>query len=108
MLCTGNERISYSSRKYLSIINFKEYTGEKRTFVCFYLGLGGIISNSGFIILLGGVCVYLSRYAYLCFYLYVCLNGLLIERETHGLIFHLNSRYFIVTLTVLFDSPMFY
>lgn len=84
VLCTGNERISYSSRKYLSIINFKEYTGEKRTFVCFYLGLGGIISNSGFIILLGGVCVYLSRYAYLCFYLYVCLNGLLIERETHG------------------------
>lgn len=30
MLCTGNKIISYSSRKYLNIINFKEYTGDKK------------------------------------------------------------------------------
>lgn len=57
MLCTGAKRLSHSSREYLSIINSKEYIeGGKRTFMCFHLVLGSIVSNSGFIILLGGVC----------------------------------------------------
>lgn len=86
MLCADNKRISHSSRKYLSIINFQEYIGgEKRTFMCFHLVLGSIVSNSGFIILLGGVCLYLSMYDIaisVCLYMY--LNGLFIERETHS------------------------
>lgn len=82
VLCAGNKRVSYWSRKYLSIINFKEYTGEKGTFIGFYLVLGGIICNSGFIIFAGRyVCITLHMHIYMSVCLHTYLNGLFIERD---------------------------
>lgn len=67
-LCTGKKRISYSSRKYLNIINFNEYTEKRRTIICFYLVLGDMYVC---ISLCMHVCISLYPYMYIIYRSYI-------------------------------------